>query len=105
MTDFIAPSGNIKSVIPCRAAAIPTPPIVDDRLSPEALGVYVWLCASTPDELDGPSALTERFAIGRDKLGRILRELESLGYLDRANIRDRGRFIGSRYTINGTPSL
>ena len=69
--------------------------IMDDQeLSADALGVLVYLLSRPDDWKTKTSQLCQRFNCGKDKMQRILREIEAAGYMRRYKIRnDDGTFL------------
>lgn len=72
----------------------------DDRLSLEARGLLI-LMASLPEDWEySVAGLAKKAGCGKDKLRRILGELESVGYLAREQSHDPGgKFAGNIYVI------
>ncbi|OZC35051.1 hypothetical protein B9Q17_07495 [Marinobacter vinifirmus] len=66
---------------------LPNRTIRDPRLSLDALGLLVKLISRPPNWEVRPYQLQQECAIGRDKLRRLLAELESSGYLVRIKSR------------------
>ena len=65
----------------------------DRRLSWEATGMLAFLLSKPDDWQCRPQYLIKQRKAGRDKVRRILKELETCGYMRRYKIRDvRGRF-------------
>jgi hypothetical protein len=73
--------------------------IDDERLSMEAGMLMVWLISRPPGWVINISHLRERFTIGKDKLYKLVRELEQAGWLKRVPIRESGKFATVRYVI------
>lgn len=72
----------------------------DDRLSLEARGLLL-LMASLPEDWEySVAGLAKKAGCGKDKLRRILGELEKVGYLAREQSHDSGgKFAGNVYVI------
>lgn len=72
----------------------------DDRLSLEARGLLL-LMASLPEDWEySVAGLAKKAGCGKDKLRRILSELEKVGYLAREQSHDSGgKFAGNVYVI------
>lgn len=66
--------------------------IKDDRVSPEALGVMTWILSNADDFVIRLKTIMKRFGIGRDKASGILKELETLQYIEREKHGQQGRF-------------
>ncbi|EGR4217289.1 hypothetical protein B5717_22735 [Aeromonas hydrophila] len=66
---------------------LPNPTIRDQRLSLDALGLLVKLISRPPSWEVRPYQLQQECSIGRDKLRRLLAELENTGYLVRIKSR------------------
>lgn len=66
---------------------LPNPTIRDQRLSLDALGLLVKLISRPPNWEVRPYQLQKECSIGRDKLRRLLCELEDSGYLVRTKVR------------------
>ncbi|EJG0223851.1 hypothetical protein DBT82_RS08190 [Vibrio parahaemolyticus] len=66
---------------------LPNPTIRDQRLSLDALGLLVKLISRPPNWEVRPYQLQKECSIGRDKLRRLLSELEDSGYLVRTKVR------------------
>lgn len=77
----------------------------DSRLSWEARGMVGYLLMKPDDwEITIPDLVREG-KCGRDKTYRIVGELVQLGYLERVDVRDGGKFSDTTYHLNeaGTP--
>ena len=66
---------------------LPNPTIRDPRLSLDALGLLVKLISRPPNWEVRPYQLQHECSIGRDKLRRLLAELENTGYMVRIKSR------------------
>jgi len=64
----------------------------DKKLSIEARGVGAYLMTNDPGFVVSSASLMAVSGLGRDKLRRVLGELETEGYLERERSRDVGRF-------------
>ena len=72
---------------------LPNAAINDKRLSLEARGLLVFLLSKPNDWRVNSRALTNISPAGRDKIRRILRELEQFGYLERRRFQGKdGKF-------------
>ncbi|ELN6884924.1 hypothetical protein RZY40_003150 [Vibrio alginolyticus] len=67
---------------------LPNSTIRDSRLSIDALGLLVKLISRPPNWEVRPHQLQNECGIGRDRLRRLLKELESCGYLVRKKCRN-----------------
>ena len=73
---------------------LPNAAINDKRLSLEARGLLVFLLSKPNDWQVNSRALTNISPAGRDKIRRILRELEQFGYLERRRFQGKdGKFV------------
>ena len=71
----------------------------DKRLSLEARGLYVMMM-SLPDEWEySVGGLATVAGCGRDKIRRVVNELEDVGYLLREQNRSSGKFSGNTYVL------
>ena len=79
---------------------------MDERLSPEALGVLCYLRQLPNDWTVSQDHLRTRFKAGKDKMQRIVRELIDAGWMIRqaARTNGRGTFAGSDYIVNDEPA-
>lgn len=75
----------------------------DPRLSWEARGVLAYLLVKPDDWEISVTDLYNAGPDGRDKVYRILKELEQLGYLERDQERKHGRFSKPRYLLYEEP--
>lgn len=76
----------------------------DERLSLEAIGLGVWLLSHVEGWETSVQAICTRTRTGRDRVSRILNELEDAGYLRRVQERDDyGRMAAMVYEIQCTP--
>lgn len=76
----------------------------DTDLSLEARGLLISLLVKPDDWEVSVTALRKREKVGRDKLYRMLREIEDAGYLSRRPIRDEaGKVQRFDYVIHETP--
>jgi hypothetical protein len=80
-------------------------PIEDEALTPEALGVLLYLMSKPDDWIVRPSQLQKRFSTGRDKMRNILSLLEDIGYIRRERVRSEqtGLFASTEYVVSDTP--
>lgn len=84
----------IKVVKPKSYTSISNIAINDSRLSWEARGVLIWLLSKPSNWIVSREALVNQGPAGREKVGRILNELESLGYL----VRNQNRNADGTFT-------
>jgi len=84
----------IKVVKPKSYTSISNIAINDSRLSWEARGILVWLLSKPSNWIVSREALVNQGSAGREKVGRILNELESLGYL----VRNQNRNADGTFT-------
>jgi hypothetical protein len=59
----------------------------DRRLSLEAIGLLAWLACNDDIRIGVAPIVSNVFAIGRDKVQRIINELINCGYLKRKQVR------------------
>lgn len=80
--------------------------VVDDvRLSYEALGLLTYLLSRPDDWEIHVAQLTSRIKAGRDKVYRIVGELQKAGYLAHERVRDDGVITGGRWIVREDPAL
>jgi len=80
--------------------AVPNHVVDDERLSPDALGVLVWLARRPVGFIARTVSIRERFGIGKDRWQRIARELRAAGAIQRVPVRlASGAFSGWRYEV------
>jgi len=80
--------------------AVPNEVAQSGKLSPEALGVLVYLASLPRGFLVRVCSIRETFALGRDKWQRIARELREVGAMDLREARGPGgRVIGKRMAV------
>lgn len=72
----------------------------DESLSIEARGVGAYLLTHAEEFRVSALFLAKATKLGRDKLRRVLRELETAGYLVREHARDGGRFAEDEYSMS-----
>lgn len=78
--------------------------ITDPRLSLEAIGLIAYLTHLPPGWQVRHGHLQATLRVGREKLRRIIRELEDGGYVLRAPIRlENGRMNGWQYLFSDVP--
>lgn len=79
--------------------------VVDDaRLSYEALGLLTYLLSRPEDWQVHIDQLRERVKIGRDKLYRIVGELQAAGYMKHERERSRGVVTGGHWIVREEPT-
>jgi len=77
--------------------------IFDSGLKPECIGVLCFiLCGDTPFLEKMPEQLAIRFRCSKQRIYRIIRDLEKAGYLERIIDRDvcNGRYKGITYSFS-----
>jgi len=80
--------------------AVPNAVAQSGRLSPEALGVLVYLASLPQGFLVRVVNIRETFALGKDKWQRIARELREVGAMEVEPIKgEGGRHIGKRVLV------
>ena len=78
----------------------------DDRLALETRGLLALMLSLPPDWDYTVTGLAVKAGCGRDKMRRMVRELEAVGYLVREQAHDEGgRFDGNVYVLQETPPL
>jgi hypothetical protein len=74
--------------------------VEDPRLSPEELGLMVYLLSKPDNWSAQPAELMKRFDMGRDRCYRIIKDLIDKGWLEkRENRTSEGQFQGIEYII------
>ena len=71
----------------------------DQRLSLEARGLYVMMMSLPDDWVYSVGGLSTVAGCGKDKIRRLLGELEEVGYLLREQNRKSGKFSGNVYIL------
>ena len=85
---------------------LPKKAVQDDRLTWKARGVLAYLLSLPDDWQFYESELVKHSKDGRDSLRGALRELESLGYIQRQLVRnERGQYAYNEWEINDDPVL
>ncbi len=79
--------------------------VEDSRLSYEALGLLTYLLSRPEDWEVHIDQLRARTKIGRDKLYRIVGELQDAGYMKHERERSRGVVTGGRWIVREAPKL
>lgn len=81
--------------------AVPNYVAQDVNLTPEALGVLVWLASQPMGFVCRVAGVRERFGMGKDKWQRIARELRAAGAMRNVRMRsgNSGRMSGSHYIV------
>lgn len=75
----------------------------EDELTPEALGVLVYLLSHVEDWQVTQSQLCTVFAVGKTKMQTITKRLECSGYLKKVSTRDhKGQFGGYDWLVTDT---
>jgi len=93
----------IKSAPRTEYTVIPNSTLQDKRLSFDERGVLAYLISRPSTWEISPSDLSSQGGIGRQKVYRILAHLIECGYCTREEIRDKGKFIDTVYTVFDTP--
>ncbi|OAN92871.1 hypothetical protein A8B84_17340 [Marinobacter sp. EhC06] len=83
-------------------ACIPNATLQDPRLTPEALGVLVFLLSLPEDWIIRAAQIRRKFDIGKFVQHRIFRELERAGYLVKEKDKDKARTKDGRWTYRIT---
>ena len=73
---------------------IPNATINDEDLSWEALGLLVFLLSKPDHWVISPTHLVKQRGSGRQRVYKILHELEEAGYVVPSPVREGGRFAG-----------
>lgn len=85
-------------------AAIPNAAMRDEHLSIEARGLLALLMTYADNWTFRRDHLMRMAGVGKDKLGRLMRELIEAGYVAHDYLHDeRGRMIGRTWMINDQP--
>lgn len=86
--------------------SLPRSAAQDGRLSLETRGLLALMLSLPPDWDYTVTGLAVKAGCGRDKMRRMVRELEAIGYLVREQAHDEGgRFDGNVYVLQETPPL
>ena len=99
MTDTLIIRSNLQE----NFAVLPNEMINDENLTSDALAVLVYLLSKPNDWQVRPTNLRNRFGWGKDKVYRILGNLEQLGYMRRESARNDGQFAETRYFVMDSP--
>ncbi len=75
----------------------------DANVSAEGLGVMLYLLSKPDDWVVVMGDLRKRFNCGRDKMRRVVKELEKAGYLMRVENKEKGRFAKVDYDVYPSP--
>lgn len=87
-----------------RWTVVSTQTLNDVRLGLGGLGLLIYLLAKPDDWEVHTSQLASTFGVGRDKIRRILRQLEECGYAKLELIRDKdGKLAGKRWVVFEEP--
>lgn len=78
-------------------ACVPNATLQDPRLTPEALGVLVFLLSLPEDWIIRAAQIRRQFNIGKFVQQRIFRELERAGYLVKEKEKDKARTKEGRW--------
>ena len=93
----------IRSNLQENFAVLPNEMINDENLTSDALAVLVYLLSKPNDWQVRPTNLRNRFGWGKDKVYRVLANLEQLGYMRRESARNDGQFAETRYFVMDSP--
>ena len=93
----------IKSELKEKFSTLPNALINDGRLAAEHLGLIVYLLSKPNDWVVRVTDLRKRFDYGRDKVYRILAQLEQYGYISKEQVKVDGKFAETRYTVSDSP--
>ena len=86
--------------------SLPRSAAQDDRLALETRGLLALMLSLPPDWDYTVTGLAVKAGCGRDKMRRMVRELEAVGYLVREQAHDEGgRFDGNVYVLQEIPPL
>lgn len=86
--------------------SLPRSAAQDDRLALETRGLLALMLSLPPDWDYTVTGLAVKAGCGRDKMRRMVRELEAVGYLVREQAHDEGgRFDSNVYVLQETPPL
>ncbi len=86
--------------------SLPRSAAQDDRLALETRGLLALMLSLPPDWDYTVTGLAIKAGCGRDKMRRMVRELEAVGYLVREQAHDEGgRFDGNVYVLQEAPPL
>lgn len=87
-------------------AQIPNELAQSEKLSIEAIGLMSYLLSLPEDWVVNKEHLRKHFRMGKDRLGRIMDELMSAGYIkDVPQLRDDGKFKRKNYIVYSKPSI
>lgn len=75
----------------------------DRRISFEARGLLAYLLSKPTNWEVSIGDLMNEGDCGRDRIYRILRELQRAGYVQRNGVREHGRFVALRYEVSESP--
>jgi hypothetical protein len=75
----------------------------DNRLTFEDRGVLAYLLVKPDDWEINIADLWRAGDVGRDKIYRIIAHLVKVGYLERVEVRDKGKFIRTQYLLHEEP--
>lgn len=79
--------------------------INDGRLSLECIGLLTYLLSKPEDWTISMQQVQSHFKIGREKLQRIIKDLEQTGYLIRMKPQnEQGQFIGTSWYVTDEPT-
>jgi DNA-binding MarR family transcriptional regulator len=77
----------------------PTNVIRSDRLSLDAIGLWLIILSKPDDWKFSVEELIERTSLSRKKIMKVVKELEEVGLLIRERLWNNGRFSGLQYII------
>lgn len=93
----------IRSKHTANFTTVPNGLVNDSRLSAEAVGVALYLLSKPPEWVVRLRDLQGRFQCGRDRVRRIIQELERAGYLVRVMARAEGKFAKVDFEVFDVP--
>ncbi len=87
-----------------RFTIIPNSIFRNKGISAAATGLYCWLFSHTDDAEICIKFICGHFKEGKDAINKRIKELSNLGYLDRQEVRNKGKFAGYNYYLSTKPS-
>lgn len=101
-----------KEVFICRAPRradnfthLPNELLQSRAISPECLGVLVHLLSRPPTWKVKPEVLAEHYGCSKDRIYRILKDLQSAGFVVRRSMRDEKKITHWKYWVFDEPQL
>ena len=86
-----------------RFVIVPTAIFRYENISAGATGLYCWLFSHNENQEITFTFILNHFKEGRDALKNKMKELESIGFLLREQIKIDGKFKGYNYILNDVP--